>query len=341
MMTSRERIAATLNFSLSKGERLPRHLWTQPRTEQNWPGQPAAVRARFPEDLAVAPMLLKQPLSTIRLGNPHQVGTYVDEWGCVFENILSGMVGEVKTPIVDDWSDTSRVHIPVEALAVDVDAVNEYCRATDRFVLAGTDPRPFERLQFIRGTEALFVDLALEDEGVLAFLKRMHAFHLEELAIWCRTEVDGLFIMDDWGTQNGLLINPVMWRKIFKPLYKDYIDLAHAHGKKIFMHSDGNILEILPDLIELGLDAINSQIFCMGLEKLSAFKGKITFWGEMDRQRILPFGTVDEVTRAVHEFYYALFANGGIIAQCTFDPTARPENVFALYAAWDSVSQAK
>ena len=53
--------------------------------------------------------------------------------------------------------------------------------------------------------------------------------------------------MDDWGSQHGLLISPRTWRKVFKPLYKDYIDLAHSKGKKIFMHSDGFTAEIIPD----------------------------------------------------------------------------------------------
>ena len=57
------------------------------------------------------------------------------------------------------------------------------------------------------------------------------------------------------------------------------------------MHSDGNILKIYPQLIELGLDAINSQIFCMGVENLEPFAGKITFWGEMDRQHLLVNGS--------------------------------------------------
>ena len=85
--------------------------------------------------------------------------------------------------------------------------------------------------------------------------------------------------MDDWGLQKGLLMNPALWVEIFKPLYKDFIDIAHKNNKKIFMHSDGYILDIIPHLIELGLDAVNSQVFCMGLENLKQFKGKITFWG--------------------------------------------------------------
>lgn len=83
--------------------------------------------------------------------------------------------------------------------------------------------------------------------------------------------------------------------EIFKPMYKDYVDIAHRNGKKLFMHTDGNILSIIPHLIDIGVDALNLQIFCMGMEKLSQFKGKITFWGEIDRQNILAKGTLDGV----------------------------------------------
>ncbi len=145
-------------------------------------------------------------------------------------------------------------------------------------------------------------------------------------------------MIDDWGTQNNMLINPRTWREVFRPIYKEYADIAHAAGKKIFMHSDGNILEIYPDLIEVGIDALNSQIFCMGLDKLASFKGRITFWGEMDRQHILPNGTEEEVATAVQQVYDHLFASGGLIAQCEFGPGANPANVRALYAAWDKMN---
>lgn len=335
-MTSRDRVAATLNFELPDGERVPRQLWALPWADEHFPGVREKILKEFPEDIVSAPGRLAGPVNERVVGDMFAVGTYVDEWGCIFENRQRGIIGEVKTPIVDDWSDTSRVHIPEEALAIDPDGVNSFCRATDQFVIAGACQRPFERLQFIRGTENLFMDLVLEEEGLFEFIQRMHEFHLKELDVWSRTDVDALFIMDDWGTQSSLLINPEMWRRIFKPLYRDYINLAHDAGKKIFMHSDGYILDIIPDLIEMGLDAINSQIFCMVPEALAPFKGKITFWGEMDRQHILPSGTEQDVADAVARVYDHLFCSGGVIAQCEFGPGAKPENVRALYAAWDT-----
>jgi len=335
-MTPRERVYATLNFELPAGERIPRQMWVLPWADEHFPGMREKLQLQFPDDIVPAPGCYSSPVNERVVGDMFQVGTYIDEWGCIFENRQCGIIGEVKTPIVDTWEDISRVHFPVEALTIDPEQVNAFCRVTDRFILAGACPRPFERLQFIRGTENVYMDLALEEEGLHAFIKQLHEFYLKELEVWSRTEVDALFIMDDWGSQKSLLINPAMWRQVFKPLYKDYIDLAHAAGKKIFMHSDGYIVDIYPDLIEMGLDAINSQMFCMTPEKLVRFKGQITFWGEMDRQHILPDGTEKDVEDAVQHVYENLFFNGGVIAQCEFGPGAKPENIRALYVAWDS-----
>ena len=163
----------------------------------------------------------------------------------------------------------------------------------------------------------------------------MHTFYCQLLTIWAETDVDGLMIMDDWGAQQNLLINPELWVDIFKPLYKDYIDIAHTHGKKIFMHSDGFILPIIPHLINLELDALNSQIFCMGVDKLKSFCGKITFWGEIDRQHLLPYGSAKDIEKAVSSVQKNLWNMGGCIAQCEFGPGAKPENVSAVFSAWD------
>ena len=129
------------------------------------------------------------------------------------------------------------------------------------------------------------------------------------------------------------------WKKYFKPKYKDYIDIAHSHGKKIFMHSDGYTLDIYPELIELGLDAFNSQIFCIGPEDLEQFKGKITFWGEIDRQNLLPYGTEEEIRQAVRKVYNHLWDNGGCIAQMEFGAGAKPENVYAAFDEWDKLTR--
>ncbi len=331
-MTSRELVKKTLEFSNTG--RVPRQLWTLPWADSHYPGAADNLQAEFPDDLVSVLGYYREALHT--QGDPYKEGIYVDPWGCIFENRQSGIIGEAKEPIVNDWSDTARVHFPVEALSVDISKVNEFCRKTDRFVMAGCCPRPFEQLQFMRGTEALYVDLALEDEGLEAFIRKLHSFYIKELELWAQTEVDALLFMDDWGSQQSLLINPETWRKIFKPLYADYVRIAHGSGKKVFMHSDGNILQIYPDLIEIGVDAVNSQIFCMGLENLAPFAGKITFWGEMDRQHLLVEGTPTQIAQAVRDTKRLLSAQGGVIAQCEFGPGASPERVRAVFETWQN-----
>jgi hypothetical protein len=338
-MTPRELVRKTLEFD-NRSSRAPRQLWTLPWAENTYPREYRAILADYPGDFTGCAVNYGE--KPIARGNPYERGDFTDDWGCRFTNIHRGIHGQVKEPIVpaedEDWEDLSPVHFPVEWLSFDIDEANRFCAAADRFVIAGCCPRPFEQLQFIRGTEQLFIDLALRSPGLLRFIKKMHAFYCEVLEKWAKTRVDALSIMDDWGTQRSLLISPELWVEIFKPLYKDYIDIAHRAGKKMFMHSDGYTLAIYPHLIELGLDAFNSQIFCMGVENLAPYKGKITFWGEVDRQHLLPEGTVEDIHRAVSRIHAALWENGGCIAQCEFGAGARPENVRQVFASWDALT---
>jgi hypothetical protein len=275
----------------------------------------------------------------IAVGNVYEEGEFIDEWGVVFKNIQRGLHGEVKAPIIkaedEDWEDLSRVHIPEELLSIDIDRINEFCAGTDQFVLSSDLVRPFERMQFLRGSENLYFDIGSENPGMVRMLKEVHEFYCQLMELWCsKTNIDGFFAMDDWGSQRSLLINPKTWVTYFKPLYKDYVTIAHKYGKKMFFHSDGFTLDIIPHLIELGYDAVNLQIFCIGIEKIAQFKGKITFWGEIDRQRLLPWGTPEEIDAAIRNVRSAIWANGGAITQCEFGAGANPVNVRQVFKSW-------
>ena len=335
-MNSRELVYKTLAFQ-NKG-RVPRQLWTLPWARMYEGEKLEVIQQTYPDDI-IWDMPVPYKTEPKRIGDPYEEGQYVDEWGCVFTSIQRGIVGEIKDPIVvgEDWEDVDKVHFPEELLSLDVEKVNEFCRNTDKFVLQTDFARVFERLQFIRGTENLFLDIALENEGMLKFLEKLHDFNCRKMEAWAQTEVDALFMMDDWGSQNTLLINPETWTKLFKPLYADYCAIARKYGKKIFMHSDGNTAAIIPELIEIGVDAVNLQIFCIGLEELRKYKGKITFWGEIDRQWILPNHTVGQVEEAVKQVYDTLWADGGCIGQCEFGPGAKPENVNQVFATWSQL----
>ncbi len=335
-MTSKELVYSTLEGT-NKSGRAPRHLWVLPWATNNYPEQLEQMNKEFEWDMCYSPIpTYEKPLPA--KGNAHEVGEFIDNWGCVFTNIHRGVIGEVKDPIVkgEEWEDVDNIHIPEEELLFDIEEVNELCKPLkDKFIVSACYPRPFEQLQFIRGTAELFMDLMDMPEKMTDFIAKMHDFYCRLVTKWAKTDIDAIKFQDDWGSQIDLLISPEIWRSVFKPMYQDYIDIAHAHGKKILMHSDGNTLRILPELIEMGLDGINTQIFCIGIEQLEQFKGKITFWGEIDRQNIIPYGTTKEVDEAVKLVHNTLWQDGYCIAQVEFGPGAKPENISQVFKSWD------
>jgi uroporphyrinogen decarboxylase len=334
-MTSRQLVIDSLE--LRSPERVPRQLWTLPWAERTWPAELAAIRRRYPDDIVKCPSFLREPLRTS--GEEYEPGLFVDEWGCRFENRQAGIIGQVKDPSIKSWADLGAVRVPRERLTVDVVKVDDFCAASSAFVLANTWARPFELIQFLRGPENLYLDLAERPDGLFRLLEMIHGFYKEELELWASSDADALVFADDWGGQTSLLVSPVLWREIFKPLYRDYAAIAHRHGKYAFMHSDGHIAAILADLVEIGVDALNAQLFTMDIAEIGRrHAGQITFWGEVDRQWLLPYGSSADVEKAVRTVRDALWRGGGVIAQCEFGIGARPENVAAVFEAWDRLT---
>ena len=332
-MNSRERVLRALEFR--HPDRAPRELWALPGISMYRQAEMDALLAHYPSDFTGPEVSYGVGYRTH--GTEAVVGTYVDAWGCGWTVAEPGVVGEVKNPPLADWSALAQYRPPEEILnEADFSQVEASCAASDRFVKAGTTIRPFERMQFLRGTENLMMDLAWGTQEVYRLRDMLHEFWLRELDLWCATAVDGISFMDDWGAQRALLISPRLWREFYKPLYAEYCRRIHAAGKKVFFHSDGYIMAIYPDLIEIGMDAVNSQLFCMDIEELGRlYRGKITFWGEIDRQGILPFGTVDDVRAAVRRVRAALDdGRGGVIAECEWGIGVKAENIAAVYETW-------
>jgi uroporphyrinogen decarboxylase len=327
-LTSRERVIRTLRFE--GVDRPARDVWLLPAAFFGREKELQAILDQYPSDFG--PSGYKDPADESPLYEP---GEWTDYWGSRWVNIQAGMIGEVKYPAIDDWSKLAHWKPPYHLLGKGFEDVNRTCASSDKFILLGC-PRPFERLQFVRGPENAYMDLAWGVKEVFILLDMIHDYYMRHLEYVVKTDVDGISFMDDWGSERALLISPAMWVEYFKPLYKDYCDLAHSHGKFAFMHSDGYIMDLYEHLIEIGVDAINSQLFVMPIEEIGRrFKGRITFWGELDRQYILPFGTPDDVRAAVERVKRALWDDrGGCIGQAEFNKGYPLENIRAFFEAW-------
>jgi hypothetical protein len=336
MMTSRERVRAALTHT--PPDRAPRDLWVLPYVSLFQKKELDELLTRYPLDFESPEF---SPGSNDRdLQKYAQKGAYTDEWGSVWHVGEPGVVGEVKEPILGDWARLTHFMPPEHVTQrAEWDHVNRMCDTSTKFMLSSTCARPFERLQFLRGTENLYIDLAYDTPEVRTLIAMVHEFYREEVALWSCTGVDAVMLMDDWGSNTTLLINPEMWRAIFKPLYREYCEIIHRAGKYVFFHSDGHIEAIYPDLIEVGVDVLNSQLFCMDIEGLGKrYAGKITFWGEIDRQSVLPFGSTADVAAAVRRVRNALDrGRGGVIAQCEWGKANPCENIEAVFRAWEAV----
>ena len=353
-MTSRERVISALTFGAP--DRVPRDPWALPAVQMERADEWRELLHEFPPDMTGVTGAT-YGTSRYHRGMEISQGSYpgpwgfhskrvpldatgrkfIDSWGCTWEVSQPGVIGEVKEPLLSDWKNLDDYAVPWELLRdADFSRVEETCASTDQFVRAGTETRPFERMQFLRGSEQVLLDLAYGAPELLKLRDMLHEFFCAEMEAWSRTAVDGIAFMDDWGTQNALLISPSMWRELFKPLYRDYVEIIHSTGKYALFHCDGNITEILPDLVEIGIDAVNAQLFSMNIESIGTrLAGKICFWGEIDRQQVLPFGTEDDVCNAVHRVRKSLeLPEGGTIAQCEWGTGDPAGNIRVVYDEW-------
>ena len=273
-------------------------------------------------------------------------GSRTDYWGSVWESGEDGVKGEVKVPLINslERKDLDKLYIPMDVLEeADLSLVSHDCETSGKFTMKMWGIEPFQRMQYLRGTEELLMDIALEDDNLIALRDKVHAFYKAEVELWAGTNVDAIHLEDDWGTQQTMLISPSVWRQLFKPLYKEYCDIAKKHGKLVVMHSDGNIMDIIPDLIEIGIGAINPQLNVMDYEKLSGLmNGKMALWGGIDRQWLLPFGTEEDIKKEVTRIagYFCSPGNSGVVGQCFRDKGAKEKNLLAVYGAWRDITSA-
>jgi len=269
----------------------------------------------------------------------------VDEWGAVWENIGSMTLGQVKDFPLKDWADFYHMSIPDihdPRRWTCLDGIRQ--KAGERFLL-GNGISIYERVHFIRGLENTWMDIHTAPEELGHLLDILVEMNLAAIQRYAALGFDGLIFPDDWGLQDRLMISPAAWRKIWKPRYGRIFQASRAAGLHTFLHSCGHIVDILDDLIEIGLEVIHmDQQENMGLELLGErFGGRITFFAPVDIQKTMATGTLAEI-RAYCRSMARLLGRpeGGFIPRWYSDPTGaghRPEAIDAMCAEFLSISQ--
>jgi uroporphyrinogen decarboxylase len=250
---------------------------------------------------------------------------YVDEWGIGWKSV------EYSTPYgvgrytefphhplaedeaIDDYQppDPNRPELYEEAEWVLNKFKDEY------WIVGVTVTTIFETAWALRGYEQMLTDLALKPDLAERILDIPYQYHLAAAKKLTEMGVDMIWVGDDIGAQDAMLISPKMWRKFLKPRMANII--AEVKGinpqVKVAYHSDGLIYPIIPDLIEIGLDVLNPiQPASMDPAWLKKEYGdQLCFWGSIDEQHTLPFGSAADVRAEVQTRLETIGKNGGLI----------------------------
>ncbi len=269
-------------------------------------------------------------------------GEASDEWGCVWKKVEPGIAGIVVKSPLENWEEVRSYNFP-DPLAYwrfdvpNLQSIVKEAREKGKYIIA-YGGNLFELMQWLRGYENLLTDFIEHSERVNLLAEQITEYNIKTVQYLGNFDVDCISFQDDWGAQTQLMINPKLWRKLFKPFYRKMFKEAHELGFNVLFHSDGYILDIIPDLIEIGVDILNPQFSCMDLYELrSLTKDKVCILSDIDRQYILPKGTPEEVKKYINNVF-DLFGDkkGGFIFRGWIISGDTPlENIKSMYEAYE------
>jgi uroporphyrinogen decarboxylase len=246
---------------------------------------------------------------------------FTDNWGCTWYNAQKGLEGVVVGHPLADWSALETYQPP------DLEVLSErggrdwegtraaFATAKEAGGLIGGDgERLFDRMYFLRGFENLMVDIATDDPHLPRLIEMLTEYEMRLIGKWLEMGVDTMGFHTDIGTQHGLMISPAKFRKYIKPMFALIFQTCRAAGSHVCLSSDGNVLEIVDDLIECGISMHDPQLRASTLEGIvSHYKGKVCTTVDMDRQSF-PFLTPAEIKDQFRRVMDAMYdPRGGLM----------------------------
>lgn len=252
-------------------------------------------------------------------------GSHTDAWGCVWENVQTGMEAIVTKHPVPNREDVRKLSAPKEDSGF---------------------PHGFMylRLADLRGFEEVMVDFAEEPPELQLLIDIVLEYNIRQakLRLATLTKPEIVYFGDDLGMQTGLAMGPEKWRKYMKPCFKKIYEPFKKAGHLVYMHTDGCIHEIIPDLIECGVDIVNPQFRANGLDNLvRVCKDKVCVALDLDRQ-MFPFCKPADIDRHVREVVGKLGSpKGGLWLQAEIGYDVPLENMEAICAAMEKYRDLK
>ncbi|MFC1718500.1 uroporphyrinogen decarboxylase family protein [Candidatus Poribacteria bacterium] len=222
-----------------------------------------------------------------------------------------------------------------------IDKMKDTCQQRrDSFTNIGLGGGVWEICWHIRGFENALMDTALNPE----FFRELVQLAADQIIAYIElardVPADGMMLGDDWGGQQGVLLGGELWREYMKPQWARIIGAIHDTGKYAINHSCGSVAEIMPDIVEIDLDILeNLQPETAGMDPYELkrkYGNKITLWGGLGSQSIIPFGTPEGLRTEIRKLCTEMGRGGGYILSTTKGVMhdTPPENAIAVYEAF-------
>lgn len=259
--------------------------------------------------------------------------SYTDEFGCIWKvlNKVPHLVEfPLKSPSLKSYS------FPDFSIQPHTEAIELFLSRHPRhFSLCGMAQGFFDRGWALRGIENFMTDFVENPQFVEELFGMLTEYYLKLLDAISVYPFDGIRFGDDWGMQRGLVMGPKRWRKFIQPGLKKIFEKAHQQGFVVMLHSDGDIMDIIPDLIEIGVQILNPiQPEAMNIYKIKRLYGStLCLNGGISSQYTLPWGTSADVQQEVTACLRYLGRGGGYIIGPTKSilPETPLENILALF----------
>lgn len=276
-----------------------------------------------------------------RAGTP-----YTDAWGCVWETTDDGITGTVTQHPLEDWDrladfvppDPARTNGMMEIdWSAEKDRAAEARKEGQHCVASLEHGHAFLRLGYLRGYENLMYDMADGHENLPRLIDMVEAFSMGIVRRYLDLGAAMLCYPEDLGMQNGPMVSPPLFRKYIEPIYEHLVAPAHEAGCLVHMHSDGDIRDLVEDILASDVDALNLQDLVNGVDWLATHvKGRLCIDLDIDRQQVTRFGTPKRIDALIREEVETLgSAEGGLMMIYGLYPGVPIENAGAVMDAME------
>lgn len=271
---------------------------------------------------------------------------YTDPWGCVRETTDNGINGSVHRHPLEDWNQFGTFTPPDPAATNGMYPVNwsEIRTGVEKQkengeLVTGSLPHghTFLRLVDLRGYENLMFDMADDDPNLKKLIEVIETFNYEYVCRWMELNPDVMFYPEDLGMQTGPMLSPFHFRRYIKPSYQRLMKPAREKNVIVHMHSDGDIRLLAEELVDGGVEIINLQDLVNGIDWIAeTFKGKICIDLDIDRQRITPHGTPEDIDTLIRREVESLGSKeGGLMMIYGLYPGVPLKNAWAVMDAME------